>query len=105
MVEVLHIPELDKRLMSVGKLAGRGMRMEFQSSSCVIWSAKRAIASGKKIGKAYFQDYEQEEARLVEYSGAIKEWKLWHARLGRTGKAGMDKTQRYERYASGEAEH
>lgn len=70
------------------------MRVEIQSSSCVIWSAKRAIASGKKIGKAYFLDFEQEEARLVEYSGAMNEWELWHARLGHPGKAGMDKTQR-----------
>uniref|UniRef100_A0AAV1UBQ4 Polyprotein n=1 Tax=Peronospora matthiolae TaxID=2874970 RepID=A0AAV1UBQ4_9STRA len=94
MVDVMHIPGLDKRLLSVGKLAGRGMRVEFQSSSCIIWSAKRAIASGKKIGKAYFLDCEQEEARLVEYAGAESEWELWHARLGHPGRSGMDKTQR-----------
>uniref|UniRef100_A0AAV1U5K8 CCHC-type domain-containing protein n=1 Tax=Peronospora matthiolae TaxID=2874970 RepID=A0AAV1U5K8_9STRA len=70
MVEVMHIPGLDKRLLSVGKQAGRGMRVEFQSLYCIIWSANRAIASGKKIGKAYFLDCEQEEARLVEYAGA-----------------------------------
>uniref|UniRef100_A0AAV1TEL6 Retrovirus-related Pol polyprotein from transposon TNT 1-94-like beta-barrel domain-containing protein n=1 Tax=Peronospora matthiolae TaxID=2874970 RepID=A0AAV1TEL6_9STRA len=36
MVEVMHIPGLDKRLLSVGKLAGRGMRVEFRSSSSII---------------------------------------------------------------------
>uniref|UniRef100_A0AAV1TCW5 CCHC-type domain-containing protein n=1 Tax=Peronospora matthiolae TaxID=2874970 RepID=A0AAV1TCW5_9STRA len=93
-VEVMHIPGLDKRLLSVGKLAGRGMRVEFRSSSSIIKSAKHAIASGKKIGKAYFLDCEQEEARFVEYAWAESEWELWHARLGHPGRSGMDKTQR-----------
>lgn len=66
MVEVLHIPGLDRRLLSVGRLAERGMKVEFQSSSCIIWSAKCAITSGKKIGKAYFLDCEQEEARNTQ---------------------------------------
>ena len=39
MVEFLLIPRLDRRLFSVGKLVERGMRVEFQSSSCVIWRA------------------------------------------------------------------
>ena len=94
MIEVLHIPGLDRRLLSVGKLAERGMRVEFQRSSCVIWITKRAIASGKKIGKAYFLNCEQEEARSVEYVGVESEWELWHARLGHPGKAGMNRTQR-----------
>ena len=73
MVEVLHITGLDRRLLSINKLAVRGMRVEFKSSSCVIWSAKRAIASSKKIGKVYSLDCEIEEARLVKYAGANSE--------------------------------
>uniref|UniRef100_A0AAV1TM32 CCHC-type domain-containing protein n=1 Tax=Peronospora matthiolae TaxID=2874970 RepID=A0AAV1TM32_9STRA len=89
MVEVMHIPGLDKRLLSVGKLAGRGMRFKFQSSSCVIWSAKRAIASDKKISKARFLNCEQEEGRLMEYAGAEIEWELWHARLENPERSGV----------------
>ena len=36
MVEVLYIPGLDRRLLSVGKIAERGMNVEFSRSSCVI---------------------------------------------------------------------
>lgn len=82
MVEVLHIPGLDRRLLLVGKLAERGMEVEFESSSCIIWSTQRAIAKGKKVGEAYILDCGQEEARLVEHAGVDTEWELWHARLG-----------------------
>jgi hypothetical protein len=57
MVEVLHIPGLDRRLLSVGELAERGMSVEFQRTSCVIWVKTSAIALGKKVGKAYLLDY------------------------------------------------
>ena len=68
MVEVLHIPGLDRRLLLVGKLAEHGLMVEFRSSSCIISITKRAIATGKKVGKTYVLNCEQEEARLVEYT-------------------------------------
>ena len=69
MVEVLYIPGRDRRLISVSKLAERGMNVELSRSSCVIWNKDQAIASGIRIGKTYMLDYKQEEACLVEYSG------------------------------------
>ncbi|KAE8909754.1 hypothetical protein PF005_g20754 [Phytophthora fragariae] len=94
MVDVLHIPGLDRRLLSVGKLAERGLNVEFQRSSCVIWGNASAIALGKKIGKAYMLDCDQEEARFVEYAGADSQWELWHARMGHPNKDALAKTQR-----------
>ncbi|OWY92235.1 Integrase, catalytic core protein, partial [Phytophthora megakarya] len=67
MVEVLYIPGLDRRLLSVGKLAERGMSVEFQRNSCVIWDKSKAVASGKKIGKAYVLDCQQDVAYYTEY--------------------------------------
>ncbi|KAE9000882.1 hypothetical protein PF011_g13989 [Phytophthora fragariae] len=94
MVDVLHIPGLDRRLLSVGKLAERGLNVEFQRSSCVIWGNASAIALGKKIGKAYMLDCDQEDARFVEYAGADSQWELWHARMGHPNKDALAKTQR-----------
>lgn len=94
MAEVLYIPGLDRRLLSVGKLARRSMMVEMRSSSCVIWSDKRAIASGKKVCKAYFLNCQQEEAQLVEYAYEHSEWELWHALLGHPGMTSMDNRQR-----------
>jgi hypothetical protein len=82
MVDVLHIPGLDRRLLSVGKMAERGLNMEFQRFSCVIRGNASAIAFGKKVGKAYMLDCNQEEARFVQYAGADSQWELWHARMG-----------------------
>ncbi|KAE9040198.1 hypothetical protein PR001_g7195 [Phytophthora rubi] len=82
MVDVLHIPGLYRRLLSVGKLAERGLNVEFQRSSCVIWGNASAIALGKKVGKAYVLDCDQEEAWFVEYAGADSQWELWHTRMG-----------------------
>ncbi|POM74041.1 Integrase catalytic core protein [Phytophthora palmivora] len=93
MMEVLYIPGLDRRLLSVVKLAERGLTVEFQRSSCVIRSKACAIASGRKVGKAYMFDCEQEEARFVEYAGTGTQWELWHARMGHPSENAMTKTQ------------
>ncbi|OWZ19016.1 hypothetical protein PHMEG_0006804 [Phytophthora megakarya] len=94
MMEVLYIPGLDRRLLSVGKLAERALIVEFQRSSCMIWGATSAIATGTKIGKAYVLECEQEEARFVEYAGVDSQWELWHARMGHPNENAMIKTQR-----------
>ncbi|POM63250.1 Integrase catalytic core protein [Phytophthora palmivora] len=81
MIEVLYTPE-------------RGLTVEFQRSSCVIWSKTCAIAAGRQIGKAYMLDYEEEEARFVEYAGTGSQWELWHARIGHPSDIAMIRTQR-----------
>ncbi|POM67185.1 Integrase catalytic core protein [Phytophthora palmivora] len=75
MMEVLYIPGLDRRLLSVGKLAERGL-------------------TEKKIGKANMLDCEQEEAQFVEYAGTGSQWELWHARMGHPSENAMINTQR-----------
>ncbi|OWY95104.1 Integrase, catalytic core protein [Phytophthora megakarya] len=93
MKEALYIPGLGRRFLSVGKLAERGLHVEFQRSSCVIWGKTRAIALGKKAGKAYILDCQQEEARFVQYAGVDSEWELWHARMGHGNENALAKTQ------------
>ncbi|KAE9333350.1 hypothetical protein PR003_g14065 [Phytophthora rubi] len=57
MIDVLYIPGLDRQLLSVSRLAGRGMSVEFQKKSCTIWNKSKAIAfSGKKVGTTYVLD-------------------------------------------------
>ncbi|OWZ20060.1 polyprotein [Phytophthora megakarya] len=94
MLEVLYIPGLDRRLLSVGKLAERGLTVEFQRSSCTIWGDTSAIATETKVGKAYVLECELEEARFVEYAGADSQWELWHAHMGHLNENAMIKTQR-----------
>ncbi|OWY92427.1 LOW QUALITY PROTEIN: hypothetical protein PHMEG_00038582, partial [Phytophthora megakarya] len=93
MEEAFYIPGLDRRLLSVGKLAERGMSVEFQRNSCVIWDKSKAVASGKKIGKAYVLDCQQDVAYYTEYSGVDSEWELWHARMGHLNDDSLTKTR------------
>lgn len=53
MLEVFHIPRLEKHLLSVGNLDRRGMKVEFQNAICVIWCLNRALFKGKKDGNAH----------------------------------------------------
>lgn len=93
MINVLHIPGLDRRLLSVGKLAVRGMSVEFQRLSCTIWSKEVANATGKTNGKAYVLYCQQEEAQSVQYSGADSKWELWHARMRHPSEDSLYKTR------------
>ncbi|KAE9212787.1 hypothetical protein PF004_g15532 [Phytophthora fragariae] len=94
MIDVLYIPGLDRQLLSVRRLAERGMSVEFQKKSCTIWNKSKAIASGKKVGKVYVLDCEKDMAQYVEYAGVDSEWELWHARMGHLNKDALAKTQR-----------
>ncbi|RQM13328.1 hypothetical protein DD237_003846 [Peronospora effusa] len=93
-IRVLHIPGLDRRLLSVGKLAERGLNVEFERTSCIIWKKNQAAASGKKVGKAYILECQQETAQYVEYSDVDSNYDLWHARMGHLNKDALEKTQR-----------
>ena len=46
------------------------------------------------MGKAFLLDYQQEEARFAEYSGAESKWELWHARMRHPSKDALIKTHR-----------
>jgi transposase InsO family protein len=94
MVDVLYIPGLDRQLLSVSRLADRGVSVEFQQKSCTIWNKSKAIALGKKVGKAYVLDCEKDTAHYVEYAGVNNQWELWHARMGHLNKDALAKTQR-----------
>ncbi|KAL3662242.1 hypothetical protein V7S43_019078 [Phytophthora oleae] len=86
MVDVLYIPGLDRQLPSVSRLAERDMSVEFQKKSCTIWNKSKAIASCKKVGKAYVLDCEKDMVHYVEYAGVDNKWELWHARMGHLNK-------------------
>ncbi|GMF32340.1 unnamed protein product [Phytophthora lilii] len=94
MVDVLYSPGLDRQLLSVSRLAERGMSVEFQQKSCTIWNNSKAIALGKKVGKAYVLDCEKDMAQYVEYAGVDTEWELWHARMDHLNMDALAKTQR-----------
>lgn len=57
-----YIPGLDRRLLSVGKLAERVLRVDFQQFSCVIGGKNKGLVPGKKISRAFVLDCKDESA-------------------------------------------
>ena len=60
----LHILYPDRRLLSVGKLAERGLNVGFEHTSCVIWNKNQATASGGR--------WKVLHARMSTGNGAIR---------------------------------
>jgi hypothetical protein len=50
---VLHIPGLDRRLLSVPKLTNRGWVTQFTAKECSIMKGKRVVARAPLVGNSY----------------------------------------------------
>ncbi|KAF1313844.1 Integrase catalytic core protein, partial [Globisporangium splendens] len=79
---VLFIPGLDRRLLSIAKITANGMNVEFGIDSCVIKKNGVVVMSVPKCGNVYKLHCSSPAALMVEHSERQSEWELWHARLG-----------------------
>nr|CCA24320.1 putative polyprotein [Albugo laibachii Nc14] len=80
--EVLHIPALDRRLLSVPKIAQHGLNMRFGAKYCGIFRGNDLIISAKREGNIYTLNVEQEHVMVAEHKKAEDRWELWHDRMG-----------------------
>jgi hypothetical protein len=79
--EVLHIPGLDRRLMSVAKLVQRGFEVVFGQSKCTIVRDGKVILKIQQTDNVYRFDVAMQQAHAAELQHGDA-WRLWHARLG-----------------------
>ncbi|KAI9919458.1 hypothetical protein PsorP6_017463 [Peronosclerospora sorghi] len=84
MHDVLHIPKLNRRLMSVPKTTQHGHDVRFDETHCGIFKDGDLAVSAKRIGSVYTLKVEHEHAMLVAHENSDNEWDLWHARTGHT---------------------
>ncbi|CAI5731002.1 unnamed protein product [Peronospora farinosa] len=86
LTEVLYVPGLDKKLVSVAALTARGVLVQFKRDQAVLISDDVTVAVIKRVGKLFAWNVKQHitlEAHKAESSGAINDTSgLWHARLG-----------------------
>lgn len=74
MTDVLHIPRLDRRLMSVSKLVMKGLVVEFSENECAIKKGDRCVLRAPRRGSMYKVETEPMEAdQLVEHNRATSE--------------------------------
>ncbi|KAF1318635.1 Integrase catalytic core protein, partial [Globisporangium splendens] len=79
---VLYIPALDGNLLSVSKLAEKGVRAEFVRDKCVFKFGQETVMTGKRDGSVYkVHTVLKEECRAANGS-ANSPWMVMHAKLG-----------------------
>ncbi|KAJ0392280.1 hypothetical protein ATCC90586_011623 [Pythium insidiosum] len=91
--DVLHIPTLDRRLLSIPKVTQRGLDVKFGATHCSIWKEDKLVISAKRNGNAYVLNVEHEHAMYISHVGATSEWELWHARSGHPSHKNYQLTQ------------
>lgn len=78
----LHIPNLDRRLLSVHKLTERGLNTRFDLNGCSIFRDNDLLVRAQRQQNVYVLHSVQERAMFIEHNPAGSKWELWHARVG-----------------------
>ena len=86
LTEVLHVPGLDKKLVSVAALAARGVLVQFKRDQAVLMSDNVTVPMIKRVGKLFAWNLKQHvalEAHKAKSSVTINDTSaIWNARLG-----------------------
>ena len=81
MTDVLYVPGLNGGLISVRRLASKGLTTTFKGDQCTIQDGERVIATAKAGKHLYELDVVEQETKLCthKHKNCIH---LWHRRLG-----------------------
>ena len=80
---VLHVPTITKKLVSVGEIVEQGMQVRFNNEGCFIEKDGRLIAKGWRDGRLFIPDSNEVKsamnAKVLKTETNIE---LWHKRIG-----------------------
>ena len=79
--DVLLVPGLDHRLLSVSALVAKGLEVNFENEWCTIRKNKEMVTCLKKSGKLYLLQCKMTMENAKQASEK-QDARLWHARLG-----------------------
>nr|CCA27162.1 putative polyprotein [Albugo laibachii Nc14] len=83
--DVLYVPQLDRRLLSITVLAGKGLEVTFSGSVFRIEDNEAVIVEVSKTGKLFILQCKRvEDANVVGHVERTRpvSFNIWHARLG-----------------------
>jgi hypothetical protein len=83
--EVLYVPKLKMKLVSVSVLDDRGAEVSFKSGVCTVTASNRKFTFGHKVGKLYrlsSSSPEEYSCNGASATGNPNSLSLWHLRLG-----------------------
>ncbi|CEG43429.1 FOG: Transposon-encoded proteins with TYA, reverse transcriptase, integrase domains in various combinations [Plasmopara halstedii] len=83
-VDALHIPGLDRRLLSAAILTLKGLTASFGTKECTIFRGKESIATVPQAINVYRVKNQAQTLSVIDHQERPRDWKLWHARLGHT---------------------
>ncbi|KAG6457289.1 hypothetical protein O3G_MSEX010208 [Manduca sexta] len=120
--DVVYVPGLSTNLISVGKMASKGLEVHFSAQKCNIYCGKIAVASATMVNGVYqldvgcqqptskrelcatsysvtangpdIQPSGRERPEIANLCKAKSSQQLWHRRLGHLNKRSMDLLQR-----------
>ncbi|KAE9307159.1 hypothetical protein PF008_g21298 [Phytophthora fragariae] len=91
--EVLYVPDLDRRLLSIPSLVAKGASVEFTGDGCTISFEGRLVARVEKRDKLFVwnvvETTDEERMPDVAASAELPPGSLWHERLGHVSKKKM----------------
>ncbi|KPJ11482.1 Retrovirus-related Pol polyprotein from transposon TNT 1-94 [Papilio machaon] len=106
LIEVIYVPGLSTNLISVGKMASKGLEVQFDSNKCNIYCNKIPVASASRINGVYqldtatqhsvsivqpeIQCKSNQHAETVNLCEIKPSQELWHRRLGHLNRRSME---------------
>ncbi len=83
--QVLHVPDLQKNLISVPSITKNGGSVNFSGEKCEISTQEGLVAVGHKEGNLYVLDFDENVSNATATAASTTEnqsLELWHLRLG-----------------------
>ena len=71
MLNVMHVPNLAKNVISVGQIVEQGMQVKFKQSGCFIEKHGNLIAKGKRQGRMFVLDVDMPKMTTTMFAGGM----------------------------------
>lgn len=99
--DVLFVPGLDGSLLSIGKMASKGLEVRFTDDGCdIVNGSGSVVAVGVRFGNLYKLSEVEQAMQSVGVCHSEKCRHLWHRRFGHRDMDAIDKVNR-EKLGSG----
>ncbi|DAZ99706.1 TPA: hypothetical protein N0F65_000884 [Lagenidium giganteum] len=85
LTDVMYVPELDRKLLSVHAHTAKGVEIRFVGGVCTIRLNDKVIGNVKKCGKLYewnAEEWSMTTPEVAASSTCTPDANVWHARLG-----------------------
>ncbi len=85
--DVLHVPTVTKKLVSIGQMVEQGLQMTFNPNGCFVKDMKnqgKLIAKGERNGRMFKlnMNIRDVNSKLFTHGKGVRDIGIWHKRVG-----------------------